>query len=274
MADQLHSTREALIVQVREVASRLGKRSLSRSDFQRETGVSEWQISKNFDSWNDLVQSAGLEPYTQNVRLGEDDLLKAMRDAYVSAGGVVSIMRFRKVCRYSDDAYKKRWGGFRNAQLRFREWVVENDPEFPYLDQLPGSDRPQIPPTSADRVDAPVAWPSQQGDLYGEFINFRSLQHAPVNEQGVVLLFGMVAHDLGFVIERVQTGYPDCEAKRLVKGGRYERVRVEFEFRSSNFNHPPGGCDLVVCWEHTWPDCPVEVLELRSAIKALSNEAR
>ena len=82
--------------------------------------------------------------------------------------------------------------------------------------------------------------------------HLHSLQHAPVNEQGVVFLFGTVAHDLGFVIERRQTGHHDCEAKQHVKGGRgYERVRIEFKFRSSNFNHQPEGCDLIACWEHT-----------------------
>jgi hypothetical protein len=161
--------------------------------------------------------------------------------------------------------------------VRLREWLEENDPSFPYLDALPVAATPFAaqPAPEADRAPATTSWPAQQGDLYGEFINFRSLQHAPINEQGVVFLFGMVAHDLGFVIERVQTGYPDCEAKRRVKGGRgYERVRIEFEFRSSNFNHQPEGCDLIVCWEHNWSECPIEVLELRSAIRSLSDEPR
>lgn len=34
-------------------------------------------------------------------------------------------------------------------------------------------------------------------------INFRALLHAPVNEGGVMVLFGMAAKDLGFVIESV-----------------------------------------------------------------------
>jgi hypothetical protein len=43
--------------------------------------------------------------------------------------------------------------------------------------------------------------------------NFR---HEPVNEQGVVLLFGMLAKDLGNMIEAVQKGFPDREAKRQI----------------------------------------------------------
>jgi hypothetical protein len=31
----------------------------------------------------------------------------------------------------------------------------------------------------------------------------------------------------------------------------------------------PAGCDTIVCWEHNWPDCPVEVLELKTAVAVL-----
>jgi len=86
--------------------------------------------------------------------------------------------------------------------------------------------------------------------------------------------FGVVAFDLGYVVEGVGTGYPDCEAKRCVSssGDIWERVRVEFEFRSRNFQthgHDPTDCDVIVCWEDNWPECPLEVLELRSVIANL-----
>jgi len=100
------------------------------------------------------------------------------------------------------------------------------------------------------------------------------LQHAPINEQGVVFLFGMVCSELGFVVEAVRTAYPDCEAKRLVKKGKWERAMIEFEFKSSNFKdhgHNPELCDVIVCWEHDWPECPLEVIELKSAIENLEN---
>lgn len=110
---------------------------------------------------------------------------------------------------------------------------------------------------------------------YGNPIDFRGLRHEPVNEQRVVFLFGMVARELGYMVEAVQAGFPDCEAKRQVEPGKWQRVRIEFEFDSRTFRdhgHPPEGCDVVVCWRHNWPECPadLEVLELRSIIKSLS----
>jgi hypothetical protein len=113
---------------------------------------------------------------------------------------------------------------------------------------------------------------------FGPPLNFRELRHEPVNEQGVVLLFGMVAREMGFLVESVQGGFPDCTAKRRRgKGGHYVRADIEFEFKSSNFRehgHDAEQCDLIVCWEDDWgSDCPVEVLELKSKIKELDANA-
>lgn len=95
-----------------------------------------------------------------------------------------------------------------------------------------------------------------------------------VNEQGVVYLFGMVSFELGFIIEAIRTDYPDCEGKRLIdrNKGIWERIAIEFEYKSSNFKdqgHDPAKCDLTVCWEHDWPTCAIEVLELKTKIKEI-----
>lgn len=116
--------------------------------------------------------------------------------------------------------------------------------------------------------------PFQDRPTYGNPVDFRGLRHEPVNEQGVVLLFGMVAKELGYLVESVQTGFPDCEAKRQLAPGRWKRVRIEFEFESRKFRnhgHPSAGCDVIVCWRHNWDDCPaqIEIVELSTVIKSL-----
>jgi hypothetical protein len=95
------------------------------------------------------------------------------------------------------------------------------------------------------------------------------LAYAPVNEMGVVFLFGVMAQQLGFVVHRLQTEFPDCEAMRRVGDERCQLVRIEFEFESRNFlkhMHEASGCDLIVCWRHNWPECPLEVLELKRVL--------
>ncbi len=109
--------------------------------------------------------------------------------------------------------------------------------------------------------------------IVGDLINFRGLVYAPINENGVVYLFGKVTEDLHMYVEEIKPGFPDCIARRFTGKG-WERIRVEFEYKSSNFKqhgHEPDGCDVVICWEHDWVDCPIEVIELRTTILDMEN---
>ncbi len=109
--------------------------------------------------------------------------------------------------------------------------------------------------------------------LVGDLINFRGLVYSPVNENGVIFLFGKVAQDLNMYVEEIKLGFPDCVGRRF-NGRGWERVGIEFEFQSSNFRdhgHDPKECDLIVCWDHNWPTCPVEVIALKDIIPTLPN---
>ena len=102
------------------------------------------------------------------------------------------------------------------------------------------------------------------------------LAYEPVNEMGVMALFCMLSRQLGFVIESVQSAFPDCEAKMEVEPGRWQHFRIEFEYESRNFRdhrHDPEKCDLIVCWRHNWKDCPpnLQVLELSKVIGRIQN---
>jgi hypothetical protein len=103
--------------------------------------------------------------------------------------------------------------------------------------------------------------------VYGMPLLPTPLSHSPTNELGVVFLFGVVARELGFTVMRIQAAFPDCEAMYEVEPGRWQRVRIEFEFESRNFvshMHEVEGCDLIVCWNHNWKNCPLAVLELKT----------
>ncbi len=113
-------------------------------------------------------------------------------------------------------------------------------------------------------------------DEVGEPINFRGLTHAPLNEAGVLFLFGIVSHELGFIIETIRPGFPAGEGKRCFdkENNRWEHTHIDFEYKSSQFKEKGcdvNDCDLIVCWIHDWEECPIEILELSSTIKYLSS---
>lgn len=61
----------------------------------------------------------------------------------------------------------------------------------------------------------------------------------------VALFAGICEERFNLRIDDIRTGYPDCIAVK--RNG--QRVRIEFEFESSRFNHDEiEECDWVVCW--------------------------
>ena len=105
--------------------------------------------------------------------------------------------------------------------------------------------------------------------IVGDPLNFDGLQYAPINEQGVVFLFGKLHKELGIIVEAIQTGFPDAKGRKKVRMG-WQEIAIEFEYRSSNFQwhkHTLDHCDMIICWINDWKECPIEVVELKSIIE-------
>jgi hypothetical protein len=59
---------------------------------------------------------------------------------------------------------------------------------------------------------------------------------------------------------------------REVGPNKCQPVKLELEYESKNFllhMHPLDGCDGIVCWINNWPECPLEVIELRRVVEEL-----
>ena len=85
--------------------------------------------------------------------------------------------------------------------------------------------------------------------VFGDKINFKSLSCAPVNELGVVYLFGVLHDTFDLKIESIQAGFPDCVDRRKIKNNRWEEVRIEFEFDRKSFvaqGHDESMVDMIV----------------------------
>jgi hypothetical protein len=107
--------------------------------------------------------------------------------------------------------------------------------------------------------------------VFGDKVQFKSLSCSPVNELGVVYVFGVLHDTFDFKIESIQAGFPDCVARRRIGPNRWEEVRIEFEYESRSFalhGHDPARVDVIVCWRHNWADCPkeIEIIELSTIL--------
>ncbi len=282
MPRQKH-TNESIIATLQNLAANLGKDTLTKSEVQPHIPVST--VTAHFGSLGNALEAAGLRRTApgENLRgctkrYTDAELFQSLLELENRVGHEPGYNEYQSQGRYSVGPFRKRFGRWADVLAQYRIWRA-NQPHVPSAD-------PASPSLPRERVLPPVAPPATQagrghvsrgGRQYGEFIRFRGLTNAPTNELGVVFLFGMVCRELGFVIEALGQGFPDCEGKHLcdTKKQRWERVQIEFEYKASNFRvheHSPEQCDVIVCWENDWPDCPVEVVELRSEIQKLSPE--
>jgi len=278
--------RQSLLEAIREIAKQLG-RPPSRAEFKARSGLSEYAVLKHFPSWRQAVVAAGLEANQSNVRLQDSQLLKDWGELVRKHREIPTRVRYRREGKFSPGVFERHFGPWSSIPRKFRTWAT-NQPEWSdVLALLPLEfSRTQTPgptalplPVSTEHLETPTSTAVhakiQGQSIYGKPIDFRGLRHEPVNEQGVVFLFGMVALELGYHVEATQAGFPDCEAKRQIAADKWQRVRIEFEFESRNFRdhgHPVDGCDVIVCWKHNWADCPesLEVLDLSNIIKTLA----
>ena len=249
---------ESLLNELRRVAKKLGKDTLAMREYKQHARTGTNVIIKRFGSWNNALQKAGLSVNIQR-KISEEELFVEIEMVWNRLGRQPHYDEMGRLGKFSTKPYERRFGTWIKALGEFAKWKnkgqenTTKDLEETAIDISPSQSRK---PRASRRVE------------YGEPIEFLGLRHAPLNEQGVVYLFGILSRRLGFIIEAVRTDFPDCEGKRQIPGkqGRWERVAIEFEYKSSNFKlhgHNPDECDVIVCWENDWKDCPIEIISLK-----------
>ncbi len=118
--------------------------------------------------------------------------------------------------------------------------------------------------------------PDKKNILKDDIIDFRGLKTIPDKKEELIFLFGMVCEELNYNIISFSKKSGCFSGKRLSgeKKSAWENINISFFVNSSDckdYLSSDHSCDLVVCWNHDWIKCPVEILELKSTIELLEN---
>lgn len=278
-------SKESLIIILQNIADRLQKTSLSTEDVSPHLSLSS--LRYHFGNLGNALVAAGLERTLPNTNFlnrlptySNEQLFSFLWDVEHFLGHEPKAAEYNVHGKTSCKPLSSRFGNWESVLVYYRKWkaesgqatiiagpndVIRNSTDW--LEPPSKLNRPPIQRSSATQTTVKFDFKC----TLGKPINFRSLRHAPINEQGVVLLFGMIGRDIGYYVESVQQGYPDCIALYQAdpKRERWARVRIEFEFVASNFSHDATQCDLIVCWENDWPESPLPVIELSKEILKL-----
>jgi hypothetical protein len=263
-------TREGVVAIAKKVGAK-HRGMLTPRDLEIEGGVPAKLVYQLFPGggFTEVRRRAGMRPGIHARRVTEAAALEEYDRVAQRLGGVPSWNLFRSHGRFGPQVLISRFGGKRGLVKAYRRWLRARGRNWPRRD-LSRWNR---------RLGRGGTLTRSEETSFGPVLDFGGLLHEPTSEAGVVFLFGAMARELGYLVDGFRPTFPDCEAKRLTKGPepRWARVLIEFEFRSSNFEshgHDPRGCDLIVCWEHDWAECPVEVVELRREVERVRGGVR
>lgn len=296
-------TRQQLIDAVMECAKTLGH-TPSHVELMKHASASRKAVRRHFSNYGSLLAECGLSGIGSGYKAALGDVFRDWATVARTLKKIPTIADYEIGGQYSVRPLVTRFGTWKLVPFGLKlyaeeqgwaeEWkdVLElvdardqQEQAMKALKQAPGSDNVRRARRFAARQgpndlkralrDLETAGPDDSKEakerraIYGPVMRPYPLICGPVNEMGVVFLFGARAEELGFLVLRIQTEFPDCEALRMIDDERCERVKIEFEHESRNFlkhMHEARECDLIVCWKHNWPECPIEVLELRSAL--------
>lgn len=261
-------SKEEAMAAIVKCAKKLG-RAPNLVELRKHTGLSKESLARRFGSYREALEACGLE----RKGLGKVGMGRLFQD------WAEIVRRLKKIPTRDEYAGQSKFS-VRPLNRLFPSWsqVPEGMQRYARQYGLEESwkDVMELVEKTAGKRSKPKR-PAVMADqpVYGVPISGWPLMFAPTNEAGVLFLFGAMAKQLGFLALRIQAGYPDCEAMRVVGEDRLQRVRIEIEHKSRNFlthAHKPSGCELIVCWEHNWPECPLEVIELKSAVERLAGK--
>lgn len=277
-------TKQEISEAITGCAEKLG-RTPSIFEVMKMGQVSRRQIRAEFGSFTHALRECNLERETSSgQKVPLEKLFVDWAGVVRKVGKAPSMSEYEALSKYSCKPLVRCFGSWRQVAYGLtqfaegrglaEEWRAELALAAKGGDQDAQWMLPREAPTARSemlavlRERARTAGPTA-GPTYGAPMWPGPLAYAPVNELGVVFLFGWMAPQLGYVVHRIQPEFPDCEAMRLVGEDTCELVKIEFEHESRNFlkhMHDVKGCDLIICWRHNWPECPIEVLELRKAL--------
>jgi hypothetical protein len=299
-------TRQKIVTAILEYAEKLGEPP-SLKQLMRVSNCTKRQVRRHFGSYAAALRECKLERYGGGAKVPLETLFHDWAMVVRVLKKLPSGTEYERNSRYSQRPLVTRFGAWNLVphglkQFIYAEgakepsWLEEwkdvlelieaNDKAERVKDELPeglarakGGRRRKPEPNGTDEQSTIVRTAIRQAKrwqafpdrpFYGPLIHPYPLAHGPMNELGVLFLFGTVAAELGFVVTWIRMEFPDCEAMILVGDDKWQRIRIEFEYESRNFLkhlHDTKECDLIVCWKHNWPECPVKVLELRKVLQ-------
>lgn len=243
----IEDKKELIKSELLRIAHRLGKTPTQKEYKQQiDTTIKIDQINYLFGSWNNAIAFAGLDlnsntPPRNNISL--DDL----KDEFISVANKLKTMPsktvFRTHAKYSWTPYTRKFGTWQKTIDYFKE---HHPNSFDFELYNSKRDDKKVQASKLLNLDLPLV-------------------NTPSNEFETIVLFALLARELGIKILKVNAAFPDG---LIIKDG--EEIKVEFEYLSSNYlqhAHPVLPDIICICWRKDIEIAGVEIIALEEYLR-------
>ena len=279
-------TREEILAAIRECAEKLGRTPRYMELMMMNPSFKRKSLRREFVTYAHALEACGLEGRGIGYRYTMKTLFQNWTAVVREIGRLPSMSEYELYSKFSYQPLTRRFESWLNVPRAMAQYAANEGLEQEFADVLQivkamRTKPPVVEARAATQAEANKTGGPRSlrplivtaGQIYGVPLMTLPLAFGPINEAGVLFLFGMLAHRLGFIVTHVQTGFPDCQALLRLDDNTCQMVKVEVEYESRNFlehGHSAKDCDVIVCWIHNWLECPLEVIELRGVLMEMA----
>jgi Homing endonuclease associated repeat len=180
----------------------------TQDEFRKGSGISIKKVIRLFGTWKNAIDAAGLESSIHRPQVDNLTLLEDWGRVVRQAGSRISKFQYKREGSHSHESLVRRFGNWSRLPEKFKEFAKGRE-EWRDVVEVLNSTRVRGTRKESEPGQEPQP-------LYSNQLNCPWMRHEPTNETGVIFLFGVLAPRLGYMVETIRVGFPDCEAKKRI----------------------------------------------------------
>ena len=119
---------EDVLVDLRRCAEKLGRNTLTISEYEEHGHAHPSMVQRRFGSWTRALELADLDQSRSKIGISDVELFENLRCVWLRLGRQPRYAEVKKpLSDYSSGTYEKRFGGWRKSLEAFVTWVNSED---------------------------------------------------------------------------------------------------------------------------------------------------
>jgi len=212
-------------------------------ELMKHAGIDRPEIRKHFGNYKQALEECNLEVPERGRTIPLDRLFLDWAEVVRALKKVPTVFEYERRSKYSSRPLTRCAGSWNMVAERMKLYAEEHGLAGEFRDVLelvelqPGGERGGAAVLLTDLATEQAAERATKDcrPTYGALIGAWGHVYGPTNEGGVISLFGAMAASLGFLILKIQTEFPDCEALRAAGKDRNRPVKIDLNTKAAIF---------------------------------------